>query len=266
VNVKEYINSGLVESYVLGLATDAERLEFEQVCATYPEIAEARDAFERSLENQLIRDAITPPSFIKEKIQQQISSAANSSSNLSDDVIADTPVRRMNVWRLLAAACFVGLLGVGYWAYTTNEKYQNALAKQSATEKELQQSTAQLESLQQQADMMTKPGVKMVALKGTANAPQAQTTIFWDTTGTRDVYLMINNLPQPATDKQYQLWAIIDKQPVDLGMIDYEANQKRLLLRMKNVQNAQAFAITLEQRGRSNTEKPEGQMYVLGNL
>ena len=264
MNVKEYINSGIVESYVLGLATDAERLEFEQMCAAHAEIAEARDAFERSLEEQLMRDAVEPPVALKEKILNAVKPAATE-TDLQHE-INEAPVRRMNVWKLLAAACFVGLLGVGYWAYTTNNKYEDALAKQAAAERQLQQSTAQLESLQQQADMMTKPGVKMVALKGTAMAPQAQTTIFWDTTGTKDVYLMINNLPQPATDKQYQLWAIIDKKPVDLGMIDYDLREKRLLVKMKNAQGVQAFAITLEKRDRPNKEKPEGDMYVVGNL
>jgi anti-sigma-K factor RskA len=35
---------------------------------------------------------------------------------------------------------------------------------------------------------------------------------------------------------------------------------------MKNVQNAQAFAITLEQRGRANTATPQGTMYAVGKL
>ena len=97
-------------------------------------------------------------------------------------------------------------------------------------------------------------------------APQAQATIFWDTTGTRDVYMVINNLPQTPSDKQYQLWALLDGKPIDLGVFDLEVEQKRLLVKMKNVQNAQAFAITLEQRGRSNPEVPEGKIYVVGNL
>ena len=32
-------------------------------------------------------------------------------------------------------------------------------------------------------------------------------------------------------------------------MIDYDLKQKKLLLRMKNAQGAQAFAITLEKKG-----------------
>jgi anti-sigma-K factor RskA len=251
VNVKEYINSGIVESYVLGLATDAERQEFEQLSAAHPEIAGARDAFERSLEAQLLRDAVSPPAFLKEKVLGEISPAV-SENGLPREEGETTPVRRMNVWKLLAAACFVGLLGLGYWAYTLNQKNKELETRQVAAEKQLQQSTAQLESLQQQADMMTKPGVKMVSLKGTAMAPQAQTTIVWDTTGPKDVYLRVNNLPQPASDKQYQLWALFNGKPIDLGML--EVKEKRLLVRMKNVQTAQAFAITLEQRGRHNTD------------
>lgn len=253
-----------MESYVLGLATDAERQEFEQMCAAHAEIAEARDAFERSLEMQLMHDAVAPPAFVKEKIFEAIKPAVVETSEAENENLA--PVRHMNVWKLLAAACFIGLLGIGYWAYTTNEKNKELEARQADTEKQLHEATAQAESLQQQADMMMKPGVKMVSLKGTDMAPQAQTTVFWDTTGTKDVYLMINNLPQPATDKQYQLWAIIDKKPVDLGLIDYEVRQKRLLLRMKNVQNAQAFAISLEKKGGSSKDVPEGSVYVVGNL
>ena len=266
MNVKEYINSGIVESYVLGLATEAERQEFERICAAHSEIAGARDAFERSLESQLMQNTVAPPAFLKEKIQQTIMPVV--AENGFEEEKTQAPVRRMNGWRLLAAACFIGLIGLGYWAYSLNEKNKELQASQANAEKQLRESTAQLESLQQEADMMKKPGVKMVALKGTVNAPQAYTTVYWDTTGaTKDVYLLINNLPQPASDKQYQLWAIINKQPVDLGFVpDYDVRQKRLLVKMKNVQNAQAFAITLERRGRSNTDKPEGDMYVVGNL
>jgi anti-sigma-K factor RskA len=133
-------------------------------------------------------------------------------------------------------------------------------------EKQLQESTAQLQTLQQEAETIKKP-MQVVSLKGTSVAPQAQTTVYWDTTGSaKDVYMVINNLPQAPSEMQYQLWALLDGQPIDLGVFDFDVRQKRLLVKMKNVQNAQAFAITLERRGRPNQEKPEGQIYVVGNL
>jgi hypothetical protein len=50
VNIQEYISSGIIESYVLGLASDEERREFEQTCAQYPEVLAARIEFELAME------------------------------------------------------------------------------------------------------------------------------------------------------------------------------------------------------------------------
>jgi anti-sigma-K factor RskA len=43
VNKQEYISSGIVESYVLGLASAEERNEFEQMCSQYPDVLAARN-------------------------------------------------------------------------------------------------------------------------------------------------------------------------------------------------------------------------------
>ena len=104
-------------------------------------------------------------------------------------------------------------------------------------------------------------------MKGMPPSPSSYATVYWDTTS-KDAYLLINNLPAPSTEMQYQLWALLDGKPVDLGMIDSEffVKQNRLLLKAKNVQNAQAFAITLEKKDRSNTSTPEGEIYVAGGL
>ena len=261
MNVKEYIQSGVVESYVLGLATDAEQKEFEQMCAEYPEIAQAKHAFERLLEEQLMQDAVEPPAVVRTKVFEAI--RPDVTGNGTPEEIQEAPVRRMNVWKWVAAASLILLAGTGYWAYITNEKYKEVVAKQATTENELQQKNSELTAMQEDARMMQNPNVKMAALKGTANAPQALTTVFWDS-ASKDVYLFVNNLPQAPSEKQYQLWALVDGQPIDLGML--EVKEKRLLVKMKNVQNAQAFAITLERRGRPNQDKPEGEMYVVGNL
>ena len=246
------------------MATEAERLEFEQQCAAYPEIAEARNSFERSLEAELMKDAPAPPAFIKARIFEVIQPKAAPITEVEETY--EAPVRSMNnSWKWMAAASLVLLAGTAIWGYNNNKKYNDLLARQAATEKELAQSTAQLQTLQQDADMLRKPGVKMVSLKGTPDAPQAFTTVYWDTTGTnKDVYLMINNLPQPPSEKQYQLWALLEGKPIDLGVFNYDISEKRLLVRMKNVQKAQAFAITLEEKG--GKPAPEGPIYVVGNL
>lgn len=267
MNVKEYIQSGLVESYVLGLATEAERTEFEQACATYPELVAYRDAFERSLEQQLLADAVPPPAFLKVRVLEAVQPATTEVDKQED--VQRAPVRKMNAWAWLAAACFIGLLAVGYWAISLNKKYNDAQAaelaavqKQKEAEQALQQQTTELAAVRQQVAQVQQPGIRVAAMKGTAVAPQATTTVFWDSR-TKDVYLLVNNLPQVPSDKQYQLWALLDGKPIDLGMLP--ATETRLMVKMKNVQNAQAFAITLEPKGGSVSPTLEA-MYVSGNL
>ncbi len=75
--------------------------------------------------------------------------------------------------------------------------------------------------------------------------------------------MLIGNMPQTASDKQYQLWALIDNRQVDLGVFDIK--KEGLLVKMKNVHNAEAFAITIEPRGGSPTPTLEA-MSAIGKL
>ena len=72
MNVQEYISSGVVESYVLGLLSEEERHEFEQLREQYPELKAAQTAFELTLEKNAMLNAIEPPRELKNKVLGQI--------------------------------------------------------------------------------------------------------------------------------------------------------------------------------------------------
>lgn len=268
MNVKEYISSGAVESYVLGIASDAERAEFEDLLRQYPEIVQARNNFEIALETQLLSDAMAPPEQLKTAIAEKLKHANPEYNTTTPSYYEEqqAPVRRMNIWSWAAAALFILLAGTAYWAYTVNNKYSELKQANATLQKqnnEFSTQVAELEELKRDAQVMQNPGVKMASLQGTAIVPKAHATVYWDTTGTRDVYLLVNNMPKPASDKQYQLWALLDGKPIDLGVFDFQ--QKPLLVKMKNVQQAQAFAITLEPKGGSVNPTMDA-MYVVGKL
>ncbi|HUQ96185.1 MAG TPA: hypothetical protein VM010_00865, partial [Chitinophagaceae bacterium] len=121
MNVKEYIASGVVESYVLGLATEAEQHAFETACQQYPEVLQARLQFELALEARLVQDAAPLPVELKNKIEASLKEldapAPQTFSNTHT-----TPVRRLGVWKLAVAASVAALLGVLIWAVQLNEK------------------------------------------------------------------------------------------------------------------------------------------------
>ena len=254
MNVQEYISSGIVESYVMGLASPDEQREFEQICAQYPEVLQARIAFETSLEEQAMNNAIIPPASLKEKVVAAVLPGPDAKTRSADS----TPVIQTNWLRYVAAAAVILLIGSVIWnvsLYNKNRQlqteYTSTVAKLADIEKDLNA-------------IVLNPNVKMASMKGLQPAPGAAATVFWDT-ASKDVFLLVNNLPKPASNRQYQVWALLDGKPIDLGMIsnDMFVGQKRLLLRMKNTADAQAFAITLEKAGGNPT--PEGDMYVMGN-
>jgi anti-sigma-K factor RskA len=262
VNVKEYISSGIIESYVLGMTSEEERQEFEQACTQYPEIVKARESFELSLEQVLLQESIQPPTSLKGQIESLLFQDPEPETMIQVADEREGLIRKIGLWRWAAAASIILLAGAVFWGITSNQKFQQVAKEKTELQQQLDQSVAQLNELKGDASMLQKPGVKMAALQGTNVSPASFATVYWDTTS-RDVYLMINNLPKPAADQQYQLWALMDNQPIDLGV--FEMKQEKLLVKMKNVQKAQAFAITLEPKGGS-ANPSLNNMFVAGKL
>lgn len=249
MNVQEYISSGIVESYVLGLASAEERTEFEKMCQQYSEVLQARIAFELLLEKQAMENAIEPSVDLKQNVLNEISSSAKVIS------IAEPPTRRMNWWKYAAAVFILLFAGSLYWNLSLQKKNKKMQA-------DLDISKQILVEREKNAQAIQNSSVKMARMDGTSVSPQSFTTVYWDTTS-HDVYLLINNLPKPASDKQYQLWALLNGKPIDMGMLEISETPLQLY-HMKNVQTAQAFAISLELKGGSPS--PKGPIYVVGKL
>lgn len=256
MNVQEYISSGIVESYVLGLASPEEQQEFESMCQQYPEVLAARNNFEIALEEQAMQNAVVPPVSFKQQVTAAVIGTAGTAKVIP---VTSAPVVKTNWFKYAAAAAVILLAGSLYWnisLYNKNNQLKNDYTN----------SIAKLDDIQKQIDMIVQnPNVKMAAMKGMEKSPASFATVYWDSTS-KDVYLVVNNLPEPPTGMQYQLWALLDGKPVDVGMIDNDwfLKQNKLVLKMKNTSGAQAFAITLEKKGGNPT--PKGDMYTMGNL
>jgi anti-sigma-K factor RskA len=100
-------------------------------------------------------------------------------------------------------------------------------------------------------------------LKGTPTNPNAMATVYWDK-ATNDVYLLVNHMSPTPSDKQYQLWAIVNGKPVDAGVFSVSADTSGIH-KMGRFENAQAFAVTVERLGGSPTPSLE-TMVVIGNI
>ncbi len=66
MNLQDYILSGIVESYVMGLANPEESIEFERMCDAHSEVRAARNAFELQLEQAFIQQNLEPPVLLSQ--------------------------------------------------------------------------------------------------------------------------------------------------------------------------------------------------------
>lgn len=72
MDISEYIESGIIESYVLGLAGPEEIEEVESFAILHPEVRQAIDTFSTSIEEQARANAITPDPLIKPMLMATI--------------------------------------------------------------------------------------------------------------------------------------------------------------------------------------------------
>lgn len=280
MDIKIYIESGIIESYVLGLAEPEEILEIERLKEEYPEVQQGIDDFSIAIEEQAFRNAVTPPQAIKEQLlallqfgQGSISGhdtplvvAYNSSLNHDKPVVSIAP--STTNWKFLAAASIILFIVSAianlllYNRYTsTKSEYAALINERNTLQANNQVFQTRLKDYQSASEMMADPTIAMVQLKDPSRKNNNMTTVFWDSKS-KDVYLLTNKLPAPNKNQQYQLWALVDGKPVDAGMLDPQCTS---LCKMKNIPKAQAFAITLEKAGGSPVPTMD-QLYVMGNI
>lgn len=257
MNIQEYISGGIVESYVLGLASKEEAMEFEKLCSQYPELVQARDAFEIALESQAIAGAMEPPADLKAAILSNFAQPRRPAK-----LVAMRDNRNGGLaLRWMAAASVVMFVIAGYFAWQFYNQNKDLKNSNLALQHKLETNDSLMNSMATEQQMMSDPNVTVVSLVGTQKGNPSSANIYWDTTSS-NVYMVVKNMPQLPSEKQYQLWALIEGKPVDLGLFD--GGNGRVILKMNNTQKADAFAITIENRG--NTGIPKGEMEAMKKL
>jgi anti-sigma-K factor RskA len=235
VNLKEYIASGIIESYVMGLASETERAEFEQMCARHPELVAERRKFEESLEAYASEQAVRPPKEVKAKILKAIITMENSKSP-----------RSIGLLRFVAAAAVILLIGMVVLYYQVSQQNKDLASANKALTDKVNADEAAIDKIKIEGSIVGNPNNIVVNMVGTKRAPKSSANVYWDSSNS-SVYLVVKNMPQLPSDKQYQLWALIDNTQKSLGVFD--ATDQNIILKMDSTKKAQAFAITIENRG-----------------
>lgn len=265
MNKQEYLESGILESYALGICSDAEKAEVEKICAENAEIKAELLAVQAAVFSYGQLHQTKPKASLKVELLNQLDFAEPVlSAKPADKIIPIQP--KKYPFAVAASLTLFGLSLIGN--FVTYTKYQEANEKITALNAEkislannFRKNQVKLETLQADLLITSNPNVQKVILKGVAKSPESLVMVYWNK-ASKEVFMEIKNLPIASSGKQYQLWAIVDGKPVNAGMISVN-NIDSSFIKMNSFETAQAFAITLENEGGS--ENPTlTEMFVIG--
>jgi anti-sigma-K factor RskA len=261
VDIKKYIESGILENYILGLTSEQESREVRKYAAQYPEIRKELDEIERSLELYAEAKKVKAPAGLEAKILEEIGNSA------------DIPPKNLpnkggnNGFTFLLGFLFLVTAVAAFWFYNRSQALKEAnddlKTQLDSLRFDCEQTRIDLRLLRDELEIIRAGGNETIIMKGTDKVPLARANIHWNQE-TEKSYLDIINLPTPPPDKQYQLWAIVNGVPTDMGVFDIKIDST-VLQEVPFIENASAFAVTLEQKGGSLTPTLE-EMVVIGNI
>ena len=211
----------------------------------YPALRLELARIEEDIELIMFKGAVQPPIAVRAKLMESVAEKGK--------VVQMVAPVATNGWKYATAASIViaaGALLTAYDFYARWKKSELALNELAAQNRQIAQDynrvNLRLDQMETYLTVADNPAFTKVVMKGTANAPQALASVYWNEQ-TKEVFLSVQNLRALAKEKQYQLWAIVDGKPIDAGVFDASPTG---LLKMKAVPpGATAFAVTIEPMG-----------------
>ncbi|MET3115241.1 anti-sigma-K factor RskA [Pedobacter sp. CG_S7] len=273
---KAYSESGILELYVLGQLNAQEQAEVEAMASKHLEIKQEIETIEIAMEQYALHHAIVPSQKLESSILEKIT-PIEETAPVKDAVIIplnnSTYEGKIRLLRIALVACVAMLVFSIFALFNAHDQLGNAkdqITSLSLDKEKFTSTVAYMKKanadLQKISAMVNDPDWKTVKLSGTKMDPNAHLIVYWHVT---DKQVIIDNskMRLPANDKsdQYQLWALVNGKPVDLGVFDVKPNTPEILVNMKEISAVQTFAVTLEKRGGSETPTMD-QMIVAGNV
>ncbi|CAH0997313.1 hypothetical protein EMA8858_03444 [Emticicia aquatica] len=271
MNIQEYIASGILESYVLGLANEKETAEVEQMAEQWPEIKAEIRQIENALESYAFANAQTPPAHLQNQIWEKISAESNEATTKVIDFdngnvvdLTEQQISRTNGFfgaylKIAASVALLTSVLANIYLGTRWKESKESLSLAINENIKLQKASKTEEGMMMpsEVNMLLSPETKMSKLVGQKGSENSTVILAWDTK-TNKVYLVRPNLPVPPDGMQYQLWAIVNDKPMDAGVFDIKNDTQEL----KKVPTPKAFAVTLEKKGGSPV--PTSAIKVMG--
>ena len=273
MNVKDYIESGILEAYLLGSLTPDEELLVEANIAKFPELGDELLALESAVEQYSASLATNPPPGLEDKIWDAIQALPPSihrPSRAPKTIYFKPSPPKTFTWRY--AAVLIALVGSivvnmllwqqGNFQKAEREALNTKIDKMQADQGQLAQLIGKYEK---EKLMMADTAMQTVVMHTVQKGHPMAATIYWSK-DKGEAYITIDALPPPPPGMQYQLWAMQGGKPVNMGVLPNSMASTPVMQKIgAPITKSDAFAISLEKAGGSPSPTMEN-IYVMGKV
>ncbi len=226
------------------------------MAAQHEEIRLEIDQIEKTLESYAQAGAVTPPPGTLTSIKERIDSLDHTQPTIQHPA--------SNWTRFLAAASILLTAGC-IWLWITNQQLHqdlNALTSNADSQKICcDSSRMEADSLAGIMAFLQDPNTRTVIMQGTDNSPGSSATVLFNE-DRQTAFVNLASIPPSPTGKQYQLWALIDGQPVDMGVLPLSISRDQYLVTVPYQATAGGYAVTLEPAGGSVVPTLEAMVMI----
>ncbi len=232
--IRLFLETDLLEKYLLGATSREETSRVERYIVMYPEVRKQYEELQENLEAYVKMHALPSPEGLKAKILQRIRKEDRGRRK----------IRRFAIAASVAAFIFAGS---SYFFWNQNQSLQdeNILVNNRIQNLEADMKQ-QLEDVRNQFIVLNNPQTRKYFVNGNDKARDLKAVAYVNPVKKLS-YINVRNLPNLPEDQCYQMWAEVNGEMVNLGIMKKIENKDKLLA-LPYGENAISY-ITIEPEG-----------------
>ncbi|WP_299112052.1 anti-sigma factor [uncultured Winogradskyella sp.] len=258
MDIKAYIESGILELYVAGQLSEKENQEVYELMQEYPEILQEVLEIEAAVVK--LTSSVSPHAVNFDSFEDKL--------NDKETRVVDLKPKKPNWISYTGWAASILLVGGLIWTLNTKvqleEELQTVSTEKQYLEIQIEDARENLAATKTLLDAIRDKDIITVPLGGQGDYDKAFAKVYWNKAD-NTIYLDGEGLPDAPEGKVWQVWSLTlnPLTPTSLGTIDDFNTDDNKIFAITNANESQAFGITLEPEGGSESPTME-QLYTLG--
>lgn len=258
MDINAYIESGILELYVAGKLSDSENLEVYELMQKHPEILQEVLEIEAAVVK--LTASVSPHAINFDSFKGKLGS--------TDTKVVDIKPSKPNWISYTGWAASILLAGGLLWTLNNKskleEQLQTAETERNYLEIQIEEARGDLAATKNLLNAIRDKDIIAVPLGGQGDFASTYAKVYWNKAD-NTIYLDGEGLPNAPEGKVWQVWSLTlnPLTPTSLGTIDDFNTDDNKIFAITNANESQAFGITLEPEGGSESPTME-QLYTLG--